>query len=220
LLTDRERNRHVHWPTGHLYVKSDVYGFGVVMLEMLSGQRALDSNRPSGQLSLDDWAKPYLADRRRLARLMDPRFKGQYNSRQGFAQLTLGCLAGEPRSRLSMKEVVETQERVEATKSRARSGGSESSRAGVCGAPAVAARRWRRPCRVQARHQRPQRQVRAMTLQQGGDDSSCKWRFFPEGGPSKNGAGWTSRNQRAGKVGVDFTEPLGVGEEHGRHSRA
>jgi hypothetical protein len=66
-------------------VKSDVYGFGVVMLEMLSGQRALDSNRPSGQLSLANWAKPYLADRRRLARLMDPRFKGQYNSRQVFA---------------------------------------------------------------------------------------------------------------------------------------
>ena len=50
-----------------MYVKSDVYGFGVVMLEMLSGQRALDPNRPNGQLSLADWAKPSLADRRKLA---------------------------------------------------------------------------------------------------------------------------------------------------------
>lgn len=105
-----------------MYVKSDVYGFGVVMLEMLSGQRALDPNRPNGQLSLADWAKPYLADRRRLARLMDPRFEGQYNSKQAFqaAQLTLNCLAGEPRSRPSMKEVVETLEQIESMKSRAR----------------------------------------------------------------------------------------------------
>jgi serine/threonine protein kinase len=107
---------------GHLYVKSDVYGFGVVMLEMLSGQRALDPNRPNGQLSLVDWAKPYLADRRKLARLMDPRFKGQYNSKQALqaAQLTLNCLAGEPRNRPSMKEVVETLEQIELMKRRAR----------------------------------------------------------------------------------------------------
>uniref|UniRef100_A0ACD5V944 Uncharacterized protein n=1 Tax=Avena sativa TaxID=4498 RepID=A0ACD5V944_AVESA len=119
--------------TGHLYVKSDVYGFGVVMLEMLSGQRALDPNRPNGQLSLVDWAKPYLADRRKLARLMDPRFEGQYNSKQALqsAQLTLNCLAGEPRSRPSMKEVLETLEQIEAMKSRtreARGGSGTSSR--------------------------------------------------------------------------------------------
>uniref|UniRef100_A0A0D9YLD6 non-specific serine/threonine protein kinase n=1 Tax=Oryza glumipatula TaxID=40148 RepID=A0A0D9YLD6_9ORYZ len=117
--------------TGHLYVKSDVYGFGVVMLEMMSGQRALDPNRPNGQLSLVDWAKPYLADRRKLARLMDPRFEGQYNSKQAVqaAQLTLNCLAGEPRSRPSMKEVLETLEKIESMKSRARDArGSGSSR--------------------------------------------------------------------------------------------
>ncbi|KQJ92936.1 probable serine/threonine-protein kinase PIX13 isoform X2 [Brachypodium distachyon] len=118
--------------TGHLYVKSDVYGFGVVMLEMLTGQRALDPNRPNGQLSLVDWAKPYLNDRRKLARIMDTRFEGQYNSKQALqsAQLTMICLAAEPRSRPSMKEVLETLEQIEAMKSRAREarGGSGSSR--------------------------------------------------------------------------------------------
>ncbi|KAJ0966754.1 hypothetical protein J5N97_023671 [Dioscorea zingiberensis] len=108
--------------TGHLYVKSDVYGFGVVLLEMLSGQRALDTNRPSGQHNLVDWAKPYLSDRRKLARLMDPRLEGQYPSKGVLhaAQLTLRCLAGEPRSRPSMKEVVETLEQIEAMKSRSK----------------------------------------------------------------------------------------------------
>ncbi|XP_038970980.1 probable serine/threonine-protein kinase PIX13 isoform X2 [Phoenix dactylifera] len=108
--------------TGHLYVKSDVYGFGVVLLEMLSGQRALDTNRPSEQHNLIDWGKPYLADRRKLARLMDPRLEGRYPSKGAFraAQLTLKCLAGEPKNRPSMKEVLETLEQIEATKGRSR----------------------------------------------------------------------------------------------------
>ena len=112
------------------------------MLEMLSGQRALDPNRPNGQLSLVDWAKPYLADRRKLARLMDPRFEGQYNSKQAHqsAQLTLNCLAGEPRSRPSMKEVLEKLEQIEAMKSRtreARGGSGPSSRDRAHGRSAV-----------------------------------------------------------------------------------
>lgn len=103
-------------------MKSDVYGFGVVLLEMLSGQRALDNNRPSGQHNLVDWAKPYLADRRKLSRFMDQRLEGQYPSKGAFqvAQLTLRCLAGDPRSRPSMKEVVEVLEQIEAMKSRSR----------------------------------------------------------------------------------------------------
>ncbi|CAL9124636.1 unnamed protein product [Musa textilis] len=106
--------------TGHLYVKSDVYGFGVVLLEMLSGLRALDTTRPSGQHNLVDFAKPFLSDRRKLARLMDPRLEGRYPSMaaQQAAQLTLRCLAVDPKSRPSTKEVVETLEHIEAMTSR------------------------------------------------------------------------------------------------------
>lgn len=100
--------------TGHLYVKSDVYGFGVVLLEMISGQRAIDPNRPSGQHKLVEWSKPYLEDRRKLNRLMDPRLEGQYQTKCAFqaAQLSLRCLAEEPKNRPSMKEVVETLEKI------------------------------------------------------------------------------------------------------------
>ncbi|KAG8083063.1 hypothetical protein GUJ93_ZPchr0014g46786 [Zizania palustris] len=106
--------------TGHLYVKSDVYGFGVVLLEMLTGLRALDTGRPAPQHSLVDWAKPYLADRRRLARLVDPRLEGQCPSRAALqaAQLTLRCLSGDPKSRPSMAEVVDALEEIERIKAR------------------------------------------------------------------------------------------------------
>ncbi|KAG8074548.1 hypothetical protein GUJ93_ZPchr0006g45804 [Zizania palustris] len=108
--------------TGHLYVKSDVYGFGVVLLEMLSGLRALDPSRPSEKLNLIDWAKPLLADRRKLSQLMDSRLEGQYHSRGALqaAQLTLKCLSGDPKSRPSMKEVVEVLEQIESMKSKSR----------------------------------------------------------------------------------------------------
>ena len=84
--------------------KSDVYSFGVVLLEVLTGLRALDTDRPSGQHNLVDWAKPPLADRRQLARLMDPRLEGQYSSRgaQRAAQLTLRCLAADHTNRPSI----------------------------------------------------------------------------------------------------------------------
>jgi serine/threonine protein kinase len=109
-----------------LYVKSDVYGFGVVLLEMLTGLRAMDTRRPADQLNLVDWAKPLLADRRRLARLVDPRLEGQCPSKAA-AQLTLRCLANDPRSRPSMAEVVASLEDIERIRPRPE---GESSRSG------------------------------------------------------------------------------------------
>ncbi|KAK4430363.1 putative serine/threonine-protein kinase PIX13 [Sesamum alatum] len=102
--------------TGHLYVKSDVYGFGVVLLEMLTGLRALDTRRPSGQHNLIDWVKPLLSQRRKLKSYMDARIEGQYSSKAALqaSQLTLRCLEGEPRKRPSMKEVVDVLEQIAA----------------------------------------------------------------------------------------------------------
>ncbi|CAI9784389.1 unnamed protein product [Fraxinus pennsylvanica] len=101
--------------TGHLYVKSDVYGFGVVMLEMLTGLRVIDPNRPDGQQNLIEWVNPHLSDRRKLKNIMDSRLGGKYPSRYALeiAQLALVCLENEPKDRPSMQEVVETLERID-----------------------------------------------------------------------------------------------------------
>ncbi len=107
-----------HYSTGHLYVKSDVYGFGVVLLEMLTGLRALDTKRPNGQQNLVEWLKPCLSNRRKMKNLMDARMEGQYSSKAALqaAQLTLNCLESDPKNRPAMKEVVETLEQIEAIK--------------------------------------------------------------------------------------------------------
>ncbi|CAM8950632.1 unnamed protein product [Rhodiola kirilowii] len=102
--------------TGHLYIKSDVYGFGVVLLEILTGLRAHDTRRPEGLHSLVDWTKPYLPYKRKLKVIMDARMEGQYTMTSAFqtAQLALNCIAGEPKNRPAMKEVVEELEKIEA----------------------------------------------------------------------------------------------------------
>jgi len=100
--------------TGHLYIKSDVYGFGVVLVELLTALRALDTTRPSGKENLVEWIKPYLSNKRKLKSIMDTRLEGKYPSKAAIetAALALKCLAQEPKSRPSMQEVLETLEKI------------------------------------------------------------------------------------------------------------
>ncbi|KAL1565884.1 putative serine/threonine-protein kinase pix13 [Salvia divinorum] len=102
--------------TGHLYVKSDdVYGFGMVLVEMLTGLRALDTNRSAKQHNLVDWIKPSLQERRKLKSVMDSHLEGRYPSRVALkiAQLALNCVESEQKNRPSMQEIVETLEEIE-----------------------------------------------------------------------------------------------------------
>ncbi|GLT96652.1 hypothetical protein SLE2022_142590 [Rubroshorea leprosula] len=119
--------------TGHLYVKSDVYGFGVVLVEILTSLRALDPTRPTKQQNLVDWIKPHLSERRKLKGVMDHRLEGKYPSKAAFqiAQLALKCLATEPKHRPSMKEVVETLERIQAANERPRESRNRSTRRNI-----------------------------------------------------------------------------------------
>ncbi|KAG5118539.1 hypothetical protein JHK82_032959 [Glycine max] len=94
---------------------SDVFSFGVVLLEMLSGRRAVDKNRPSGQHNLVEWAKPYLANKRKLLRVLDNRLEGQYELDEAckVATLSLRCLAIESKLRPTMDEVATDLEQLQ-----------------------------------------------------------------------------------------------------------
>ncbi|CAN6445293.1 unnamed protein product [Victoria cruziana] len=98
--------------TGHLTARSDVYGFGVVLLEMLIGRKALDKSRPSREHNLVEWARPLLNHNRKLLKIIDQRMEGQYSvkSAQKVARLAYVCLSQNPRGRPTMKEAVEILE--------------------------------------------------------------------------------------------------------------
>ncbi|PKA63235.1 Protein kinase APK1A, chloroplastic [Apostasia shenzhenica] len=104
--------------TGHLTAKSDVYSFGVVLLELLSGKRAVDKNRPTGEHNLVEWARPFLANKRRVFRVMDSRLEGQYpvGGAQKAAALAFQCLSAEGRLRPKMKEAVVILEQLQEAK--------------------------------------------------------------------------------------------------------
>lgn len=116
--------------TGHLYVKSDVYGFGVVLLEMLTGLQTLDQNRPGGQQNLVEWARPSLRDKRKLRKIMDPRLEGRYPFKAATqaAEVILKCLEGDPKARPSMDEVLVTLERIHAIREKKEAKASTLSR--------------------------------------------------------------------------------------------
>ncbi|KAJ8562732.1 hypothetical protein K7X08_031184 [Anisodus acutangulus] len=101
--------------TGHLTARSDVYSFGVVLLEMLTGRRVVDKNRPHGEHNLIEWAKPFLASKRKVLRVMDHRIEGQYPVEGALkvALLAVKCLTLEPKFRPKMPEVVKGLEQLQ-----------------------------------------------------------------------------------------------------------
>ncbi|KAJ3702517.1 hypothetical protein LUZ61_006222 [Rhynchospora tenuis] len=98
--------------TGHLTAKSDVYSYGVVLLELLTGRRAVDKTRPTREQNLVEWARPSLNNSQKLARLMDPSLDGQYSTKaaQKAAAVAYQCLSQNPKSRPQMSAVVEALE--------------------------------------------------------------------------------------------------------------
>ncbi|KAH7279319.1 hypothetical protein KP509_37G014500 [Ceratopteris richardii] len=98
--------------TGHLTARSDVYSFGVVLVELLTGRQAIDKTRPDGEHNLVEWARPYLRDKWKFLRIIDPRLEGVYSVKevQMVANLAHQCLSRNPKTRPLMSFVVEALE--------------------------------------------------------------------------------------------------------------
>jgi len=58
--------------TGHLLAKSDVYSYGVVLLELLTGRKPVDLSQPAGQENLVTWVRPLLTSNEGLQTIIDP----------------------------------------------------------------------------------------------------------------------------------------------------
>ncbi|KAI8571246.1 hypothetical protein RHMOL_Rhmol01G0104500 [Rhododendron molle] len=101
-----------YWDPDYIYTnrvtrKSDVYAFGVVLLEVLCGRPPLDHTLEEEQISLVLWAKDHIKNGK-LDRIMDPSLNGETTpqSLKYFFKLANSCLHAKPKERPTMSEVV------------------------------------------------------------------------------------------------------------------
>lgn len=96
--------------------KSDVYSFGIVLLELLTSQKAIDFSRAPEDVNLAVYVQR-LIEEERLMDAVDPMLKEgatklEVDTMKALGFLAVGCLEERRQSRPSMKEVVEEIEYV------------------------------------------------------------------------------------------------------------
>ncbi|CAN6479415.1 unnamed protein product [Victoria cruziana] len=96
--------------TGRASLKSDIFSFGVVLLELISGRPPINTSSKKGQESLVMWALPLLRDSKSVIQeLTDPLLKGKFPEVEVLvmSQLARECLNFDPELRPTMAEVVQ-----------------------------------------------------------------------------------------------------------------
>ncbi|KAJ4883916.1 Protein kinase superfamily protein [Raphanus sativus] len=94
--------------SGKLTINSDIYCFGVVLLELITGRKAIDLSKPQGEQYLVAWARPYLKDPKKFGQLVDPLLRGKYPQKcLSYAiAITEMCLKEEASRRPQIGDVV------------------------------------------------------------------------------------------------------------------
>ncbi|KAK6939085.1 Protein kinase domain [Dillenia turbinata] len=98
--------------TGKLTLKSDIYGFGVVLLELITGRKAMDCRGKLGEKKLVVWAAPFLKDQNKHFELVDPLLQEKYPRRplRHTVAIARMCLQEQPNFRPTISEIVSALE--------------------------------------------------------------------------------------------------------------
>ncbi|MFQ6619203.1 hypothetical protein Gotur_000694 [Gossypium turneri] len=83
---------------GKLTDKSDVYAFGVVLLELLLGRKPVEKLAPAQCQSIVTWAMPQLTDRSKLPNIVDPVIRNTMDLKHLYqvAAVAVLCVQPEP----------------------------------------------------------------------------------------------------------------------------
>jgi len=96
--------------TGRVTTKVDVFAFGVVLMELVTGRKALDESRPEEEAQLVTWFRRVLIAKDDLRTAIDPKLETRdeeiYNSICKVAELSGYCTAREPQQRPDMSHAV------------------------------------------------------------------------------------------------------------------
>ncbi|KAL3652903.1 mitogen activated protein kinase [Castilleja foliolosa] len=95
--------------TGRVTTKIDVFSFGVILMEIITGRRALDQNLPDDQQHLVPWFRRMLINKDTFRKAIDPTLdldEETYASIGTIAELAGHCTAREPYQRPDMGHAV------------------------------------------------------------------------------------------------------------------
>ncbi|XP_062229465.1 protein STRUBBELIG-RECEPTOR FAMILY 3-like isoform X2 [Phragmites australis] len=100
--------------SGIITERGDIYSFGVVMLELLTGRKPYDRSRPRAEQYLVRWASSQLHDIESLSKMVDPSILGQCSEKalSRFADIISRCIQREPEFRPPMSEIVQDLARI------------------------------------------------------------------------------------------------------------